>query len=460
MIGLLLYALIFVPLVFVIWNKHHDVFHPWMYLIPQCVFLNAALPAVVFMADPEQFDFYSGGGFLAIYQALAVFMTGCLLFGVARGASGPPRPWADLRWKRAMSPRVFAIGIGAVGFAAFAYGVLNVGGLFAAYGRGYGGGAVSSGYLRMAVFCGVIGAIVLYAAKARRGRLQLLDWGLIALCTFPTLFHGLLGARRGPTFLALVVLVGGYLYFSRKKIGFTMAIPGAMIVGMGLLFLVANRSAIHLGANIDDIDYRSPVTYLDRWNSNEYLYGSATVRYANENGSFYGGRELVHLIGRFIPHEWWPSAYESLSKSLGLNIDIRTNGGIPRDGILLVSGWEPSRGAAPGFIGDFWLEFGYFSFPVLFLVGYLYGRAWKVAANSAGGRLVYPLLMAFSIYLTMQGVDPWLYRILLFGGPILLLARMFSIEPLSPVRNPRRKGSYQAYRDPQHNMWPSGRASL
>jgi oligosaccharide repeat unit polymerase len=422
------YALIFVPLVFIAWARHRDVFHPWMYLIPQCVFLNAALPLAVFMLDRRNFMFFVGPDFLTTYQFLTIGLTACLVVGSAIGAAGAMPRWAELKWKGAIPLLPAAFAIGAIGFAAFAYGVWNAGGILDAYGRAYGGGTVASGYIREARFTGVIGVLMVYALKAKRG-LTLQDWAVIALCIFPTLFHGLVGARRGPTFLALVVLVGGYLFFSRKKIGFAMAIPGVLLVGLGLLFLVANRNSIYLGTSIEDAsEFRSPLSYLDRWNSNEYLFGSAVVRYANEDGSYYGTRELVHLIGRIVPNAVWPNEYEDLTQMMGIKTDLTVNDGIDSESLMVLNGWTPSFGAAPGFVGDLWLEFGYLSFLVTFLIGYLYGWTWKKTATAASARLIYLLLVALSVYLIMQGLDPWLYRVLLLGVVALLVVKNFSVR--------------------------------
>lgn len=460
MIGFVLYALIFVPLVFLAWARHHDVFHPWMYLIPQCVFLNAVLPMVVFTVNPQRFEFYVGRDFLTAYQALTFGLTACLVIGVVTGATGPMPRWTELKWKKSVPLRALALAIGAVGFAAFVYGILAVGGLMEAYGRAYGGGMVASGYVREAKFVGVLGALLLYASRGRQ-RLSAFDWAVIALCVFPTLFHGLVGARRGPTFLGLVVFGGGYLYFSRKKIGLAMVAPGIITVGVLLLFLIANRNAIYLGSRIDDIGaFRSPVSYLDRWSSNEYLYGSSVVRYADETGYFYGGRELIHLVGRVVPHEWWPTAFSTLSRSMGYDVDLTVNDGIDPAALHASAGWKPARGSAPGFVGDLWLEFGDLSFVVAFLIGHLYGRTWTKAATSMPARLVYPLLVALSVYLIMQGLDPWLFRLLLFGIPAALMAKVLSVRPPNAVRRRRPRWPVPMSRPPGPDMRPKEPAKL
>lgn len=78
--------------------------------------------------------------------------------------------------------------------------------------------------------------------------------------------------------------------------------------------------------------------------SNEYLIGGAAVRYADQYGAFYGARELIWLIGRFLPRSVWPDVYVQLPQLLGVEVDLRKNGGVSREGIASVANFEPSVG--------------------------------------------------------------------------------------------------------------------
>jgi len=274
-------------------------------------------------------------------------------------------------------------------------------------------------------FVGLVGALLVFVVRVDKG-MRPADWALVLFCIAPVLLHGLLGARRGPTFMAVLVVAGGWVYFMRKRVNLPLALAGGVALGFLMLFLVANRGEIHLGTDFDTV--RNPVEFLDRWNSNEYLIGSAVVRLTQDQGGFYGARQLTHLLGRLIPSAIWPTVYEDLSRVFGLRIDITINGGVDPATLFATVGWQTSRGAAQSFIGSIWLEFQYLSPIVSFVIGYLYGRIWKRARANVTARVVYLLLIALSVYLVMQGLDPWLYRSLLFGVPLLFAISVITVR--------------------------------
>ena len=76
----------------------------------------------------------------------------------------------------------------------------NVGGFGGAYGRAYGGVWADTGYIRDLLYLTITALVLLLAARTG-GRLSRVDWLWIALFAGPWLIHGLLGARRGPTFM-------------------------------------------------------------------------------------------------------------------------------------------------------------------------------------------------------------------------------------------------------------------
>ena len=75
----------------------------------------------------------------------------------------------------------------------------------AAYGRPYGAGLSISGYVGEAVLLSIPGIIMLFLSRSglamRPG-----DVGLVAMFASPLLLNGILGARRGPTFMILLTL--------------------------------------------------------------------------------------------------------------------------------------------------------------------------------------------------------------------------------------------------------------
>jgi hypothetical protein len=250
-------------------------------------------------------------------------------------------------------------------------------------------------------------------------------WILVLLFLAPLLVQGLLGARRGPTFLALAAVAGSYILVFRPRIPFVFAATGALSVGVLLLWLVANRDAIYLGSE-EKFD-GSVSLMLENWSGNEYLFSSAIVRYVNETGeTFNGARILAHMSARIVPHGLWPTKYADVVSALGLNIDLTKGAGIPVDRIATVTGWDIAVGAAPSFVGDFWMEFGTWAPLAIFAVGWLYGKLWLLSRSDPHVQPAYVILAALSIYLLTQTIEAWLFRALLFGLPALIILRVLA----------------------------------
>jgi hypothetical protein len=427
------------------WKRTRDPFHPAIYMLPQFLFIYGWLPMSLQASDPDRFARYAGGDFLYVYHALAMGLVATLIGGVVyatRGATRQSARWRTLAIKRAGVVRLFAFGLGLIGIAAFLYGVSVKGGFAEVYGSAYGSGG-GGGYVKEMRFIGLVGAIFVYLTRVGR-RMRPSDWTIVALCVAPTMVHGLLGARRGPTFLALVTLAGGYVYFMRKRVSMPAIIAGGAAVGLTMLFLVANRESIYLGSDAET--FRDPLEFLLRWSGNEYLVGTAVVRYANEVGPFYGVRELSHVAGRLLPNAIWPTIYTDLPAMFGFNIDLRVNVGMNPLRLAAIVGWMPSIGSAEGFAASLWMEFGLAAFPVAFFIGMFYGRVWLAARDSVAARVTYLLMVALSVYLVMQNIDPWLYRLLMLGLPAYLAVRFVRVRPTAPVS--RRESSGLAVRMP------------
>lgn len=423
------------------WSRYRDPFHPWVFLIPQLIFLYGVMPLAAYSNDPQTFLRYAGGETsLLAYQAVTALLTFGLLAGVSLGQRGlkPSQAWWRPQIVRGASQvRRLAIGLGVVAFGAWFYGVANAGGLLTAYGRAYGGGAVSSGYLVELPLIGLLGALLIYLLRAGKG-MRPIDWILAGFCVFPVLFHGLLGARRGPMFMAAIVLVGGYFYFMRRRISLSLLLPGGILLGLLLLFLFTNRGDIYIGTGMND-DLRNPLDFLDQWDSNEYLIGSAVMRFTQQFGSFYGTRELTHLVGRLIPSALWPSIYTDMGEFFGQDLNFSLNAGIDPLAVRRVTGWQPSVGSAMGFVGDLWVEYQYLSPLVAALIGFAYGFVWRQARVRVYARFLYPVFAALSVYLIMQDEDAWLYRLLWLGVPIVLIASFnTSIRIISPPKRGRQ----------------------
>jgi hypothetical protein len=404
------------------WTRWRDVFHPTIFCMPQMLYLYVVLP--IYGLSTDKFEFLSRAGYwdeLANFQFVADLMCISMIFGIW---------WASRNVRKFVAPipkknpkAIFAVGMvfGILGSAAWLIGIINVGGFDAAYGHAYGGGWDDSGYVREAAQFGFV-ATPLIILSRRTGGMKPQHWLLVLLFLFPLLVQGLLGARRGPTFLALAAVAGSYILVFRPRVPFAFAAVGGFTVGTLLLWLVANRGAIYLGS---DRELNGSVSMmLQNWAGNEYLFSSAIVRYVNETGDTFSGlRIFAHMSARIVPHSLWPTKYADVVSALGLNIDLTQGAGIPVDRIATISGWDIAVGAAPSFVGDFWLEFGWMAPLAIFSVGWLYGKLWSVSRSDPRVQPAYVMLAALSIYLLTQTIEAWLFRSLLFGLPALLILR-------------------------------------
>lgn len=419
------------------WMLWRDVFHPTIFCVPQLLFLYVGLPLYGLATD--EFEFLSRAGYwdeLARFQLIADVMCLALIVGIWRGAHYARRASAPIVQRNPNAILAVGVVFGLLGSLAWIVGIINVGGFDAAYGHAYGGGWDDSGYIREAAQFGFVATPLVILSRCRGG-MRPRHWMLVLIFLFPLLVQGLLGARRGPTFLALACIAGSYILVFRPRIPFALAATGALAVGLLLLWLVANRDAIYLGSN-EKLD-GSVSMMLENWSGNEYLFSSAIVRYVDETGeTFSGERILAHMGARIIPHSLWPTKYADVVSALGLNIDLTQGAGIPVDRIATITGWEIAVGAAPSFVGDFWLEFGMLAPFAIFAVGWLYGRLWSLSRRDPRVQPAYVLLAALSIYLLTQTIEAWMFRALLFGLPALVILRVITHQSPAAIPSYRR----------------------
>ena len=74
---------------------------------------------------------------------------------------------------------------------------------------------------------------------------------------------------------------------------------------------------------------------------------------------------------------------------------------------------------------SFWpLEFWWFSFLVLFLIGWFYGIAWRKAVTRGGLWIIsYTLMAALSVYLVMQTLEAMAFRFLFMTAAAWLICK-------------------------------------
>jgi len=236
-------------------------------------------------------------------------------------------------------------------------------------------------------------------------------WAWIGIFAAPLLMHGLLGARRGPTAMVLIASVVGWYFVRFKRPRLAAVLAGALVLGTLLMFLVANRGNIYLGS---DFEFEGTSSYASEVSSgNEFIYGSGVILHADITESYMWGRRYFTIFFiRPIPRFLWPSKYQDASRILGIP-DLEVNLGTGGENFIGTLGWAGAIGSAPGIVADMWLEFWWFSFLALFLIGWFYGMVWRKAITRGGlWTISYILMAALSVYMVMQTLEAMAFRFL------------------------------------------------
>jgi hypothetical protein len=405
------------------WVMYRDSFHPVIYIGPMLVFLYSFLPLYLSLTQREELRAYLADDDLIYVQILNGLGAICLCTGILLGSgSAPgnraPRPWlpTDEIRRRLAGAAVF---LGLIGLAAYVYMLANVGGFGGAYGRAYGGVWADTGYIRDLLYLTITALVLLLAARTGR-RLSRVDWAWLLLFASPWLVHGLLGARRGPTFMVLVALFAGWHLMRFRRPPLTTTTVAGLSLGLLLLFLVAHRDQIYLGSEFAfEQDVQSYAFEVD--SGNEFIYGAGAILHADAIGEYsWGRRYATVLLVRPIPRVLWPSKYEDAAAVLGAP-SIETNLGVGTDALHETLGWTGATGAAPGIVADMWIEFWWASPLVLLCIGWCYGRIWSKAVTRGGiWATIYCLMFSLSVFLVMQTLEAMIYRLLLLAVPGLL----------------------------------------
>ncbi len=412
--------------------KIRDVFHPLAYLMPMALFLYVFLPVELLRENLFSFSQFTAGE-LTKAQVLNASCVLALAIGILIGGRerGRTSPTPTTLLPRQVN-RVFgiAIGLGVVGLAAFAVNVNNVGGLFEAYSQEKGGGTADSGYVRDAIFWSVSALAALTVCLRYDGvRSRYLAAG--AFFAAPMVIHGLLGGRRGPTFIAFSILAAVYYLGRNKRPSLLIFVSGGALLGLLLLLIVTFRDQFRFGSDLFYKPTSTLETMMDQLNTersetvertlgaDEFIYGVDVVTRFSEGRTdtiFWGRRVLTIMFVRPIPSQFWPTKYQDVGMERYLiNVGL---GGVDQYSSV-------ANGAAPGFAADLFAEFGWGAIIAALCIGWGYGRVWKNARAVGGIWLVlYVLLISLSIFFVIQTLEAMLYRLLLTALPIVILWRM------------------------------------
>lgn len=412
----------------VAYDGSRDVFHPLMFLGPLMVFLYAWMP--MRLNQNGGLDGFFQPDQLVWIQSWNLAGVVCVILGCLSAGTQVPAK-AGMQKLNALEARPLFHGgaiAGLIGLACWVTSIRNVGGLSEAFSRPYSGGWDDSGYIRDGALL-MFPGFILIASAIIRGRVLLSYLGLAAAFIVPWMVQAALTSRRGPTFMIITVL-GITWYMSRnRRPPLVMAAVCGIALGLLMLFLVTNRGAIYLGS---DKEFTTDVSAITETPDagNEYIYGAGSVLSAEQREHFFWGRRyLAQVLVRPIPTAIWPTKYEDFGVP-----ELTHNAGTA-EGLAEALGWNGANGAAPGFIADLWLEFRWLSLGALFLIGRLYGFAWRKARTDGGGWIAhYTVLSALSIYLVMQTMEAVIFRYLMMCVPIFLSWRKTHVQAPVPAR--------------------------
>jgi hypothetical protein len=386
-----------------------DVFHPLMFIGPMLVFMYAWMPlqldsigGLAGFFQRDQLDFVQGIDVCGV----ACFVLGCLSVGCRVPSGKKPEPKASHA-----TLMLSAVILGCIGLGAWLLTVVHGSGGDL---TGYRGGWDDSGYIRDASLLLFPAFLLILSAGLQEG-IKIIHVSLLAVFIAPSIIEAALSARRGPTFMIAVVLTLGPYMTRRKRPSLLLTCAAGLSLGFLMLFLVSNRQNIYLGSDRElTTDVTSIVERPDT--GNEYIYGAGAILSAEQRNSFYWGwRYLAQVLIRPIPSSVWPTKYEDF----GLP-ELRHNAGTG-EGFVETLGWEGADGSAPGLIADLWTEFHWLNLPALFLLGLLYGYAWRRAQMEGGPWTAqYVILAALSVYLVMQTMEAVIFRLLILSIPLRL----------------------------------------
>lgn len=391
-----------------------DVFHPVLFLGPMLAYSYWLVPlvltrdSIVWYLLPRAEMIW-----VQLYYLLGVacLCGGTLLAGVPRKRSEPwlPSPEVSRQLRRA------GVLLGAIGAAAYTFMVASGGGLDVVYAEAHGSGTASSGYIREAFYLIIPGLmLILLSSAGRKLRWTHLMW-LAAFAT-PMVFHSLISASRGPSFMVFVTLAVGYCVVRNRRPPLVVTLASLTALGVLLLLLVTHRKMIHIGS--ESLEFRGTEAVLEFVGrptpGNEYVFGSGVMIDASKRDEYqWGARYFIQIVIRAIPRELWPTQYEDAAAFFGIS-GVR---GAALGDLSDTLGWSATRGASMSLIADVWKQLWWLGLGLLVAVGWVHGYVWRRAVSDGRiWQLGLVLLLALSVFTTQQTLQAMLFRFLWMGG--------------------------------------------
>ena len=413
-------ALLAVLGVLVAYAYYRDTLHPLLVLLPAASYIYVYMPVDLYASGA--LTRYLGFEELSMVQGFNAACLTALFLGCVAGSRGVRREegkrdvhYLQLTpaWRRRLY--VLSLVLGGIGLLLYFYQLSNVGGFISAYSRPKGGGTAASGYLRDFTILTLPAVILLFMSRPHQSW-RARDTALTVLFVLPQLGHGLLSARRGPTFMGIATLVVGWYLIRYERPALLTVLGGGVATAVLLLILVNFRGQIYLGSDffsqppeVGSAIEQSIESNTEGSYGNTFIYGSQAVVLARDyEYQYWGARYLTYVFVRPIPSAIWPDKY----RDVGMEAILFNTGVIQKDVAAEALDTIPP-GAAPGFAADFFVEFGWFAVFAIFGVGYVFGALWRYALVFGGvWTVIYGTTFALSLYFVSQSFGAFLFRFL------------------------------------------------
>lgn len=423
----------------IVWgvNRANDTLHPLVYLMPMAGFIYVYMPLSLYRSG-EMTEYFSLSH-IAYTQGFTLLCTLGLIVGVIWGSKRLRRdPNRVDRTEAQLTPaarrRLTVMGLlfGAASFLAYLYRISIVGGFYEAYNDPKGGGWAASGYIRELDLLIVPAITMIYMGYSNTKMPMRMRLALGFLST-PLLIHGILSARRGPTFLALAALIGGWYLVKNYRPSLPQVAVGGGTIGLLLLVLVTFRGEIYLGSAFlsgesrssteivqESLEYSTAGTF-----GNEYMMALYIIRNSRDNDIHYWGkRYLTQIFIRPIPSAFWPTKYQDVNMEV-----LKVSAGLLGTANLEEEHPMIPPGSAPGFAGSAYVEFAWGAPIFLIFLGWLYGTVWRKQLVHGGlWRITYVALLATSVFFVAQAFLAVLFRLLVMIIPSLLAWKLNFLE--------------------------------
>ena len=408
--------------------RYRDPLHPLMFIGPMMLYIYAFIPGIFYYRG-QLTEFFSDENRLAFaltYTALGVaaFCVGCLKARIPRETFRVHRQTLKISPLFRKNLLAMSYLLAAVGVGSFLYLLIISGGLTASYGSAKGGvGGSPSGYVTEASLLTIV-AIVLYLIAHQGDKITIKMIITVLVFASPHLIHGILGARRGPTFLILFTIIFGWYLVKARRPSLRMIIAAIGVLGILLLFLVSQRNQIFIGSDFQfDEEAMNKAIAPSEISSGETSVYSLGLILASDyhHRHFWGKRMVAQLLVRPVPKQLWPTKYEDTG--MEFMVTQPGSGGMTGPQWREALGWIPESGSASGFVADSFLELSWGGLILCYLLGWVFSYLWKRAVIDAGvWNIIYLEASALSVYIPTQGMfSAWAYRFMFLAIPTFLI---------------------------------------